>query len=267
MITLNPLFNFVKYHPPKDIYHKLTNYDGKQNAKIIRENKGRFDNLSEIFEDNFSKKVLNAILAYRTTQNMEHLYAVGEVDLEQYFDKCLTFSSEEVFIDCGGYIGDTTKNFILRNPKYEKIFIYEPIPSQFEICRRYFYNNPNIILKNKCVGNENTSVKMNMWRAGSYIDKKGDVSANIVRLDDDLQDVHPTFVKMDIEGFELDALKGMTRILKEDKPKLAICVYHKPMDILEIPEFIKSVNPDYKISLRHYLHSLEREWDSVIYAY
>ena len=73
-----------------------------------------------------------------------------------------------------------------------------------------------------------------------------------------------TFIKMDIEGAELESLKGAGRIIiREQKPKLAICVYHKKEDIFDIPEYILSLNPKYKLYLRHYTLG---EWDTVLYA-
>ena len=72
-----------------------------------------------------------------------------------------------------------------------------------------------------------------------------------------------TFIKMDIEGAELNALYGSKEIIKKYVPKLAVCVYHKTEHLWEIPFFIKSLNPNYKIYLRH--HSLD-EHETVCYA-
>ena len=72
-----------------------------------------------------------------------------------------------------------------------------------------------------------------------------------------------TFLKMDIEGSELAALRGAERIIREQRPKLAICVYHKPEDMWEIPSFILSCHPDYKLYLRH--HSMLAD-ETVLYA-
>ena len=57
---------------------------------------------------------------------------------------------------------------------------------------------------------------------------------------------------MDIEGWEMNALKGAEKLIATSKPKLAICVYHKHNDIIELYEYIKSINSDYKVYLRHY---------------
>lgn len=56
---------------------------------------------------------------------------------------------------------------------------------------------------------------------------------------------------MDIEGAELSALKGAERTIREHKPKLAICVYHRREDLITLPRFILSLNPSYKLFLRN----------------
>ena len=72
-----------------------------------------------------------------------------------------------------------------------------------------------------------------------------------------------TFIKMDIEGAEYEALKGAERLIREYKPKLAVSVYHKPEDIWELPGLILSFCPEYTFYLRHYSLSSE---ETVLYA-
>ena len=79
----------------------------------------------------------------------------------------------------------------------------------------------------------------------------------------ELPDHKITFVKMDIEGSELKALKGMKETIKKYKPKLAICVYHKPEDIIEIPLYLHKIVPEYAFYLRH--HS-KGDGETVLYA-
>ena len=72
-----------------------------------------------------------------------------------------------------------------------------------------------------------------------------------------------TFIKMDIEGAELEALKGSSKIIKKYMPKLAISLYHKKDDILEIPLYIKELVPEYKLYIRHYSNA---GVETVLYA-
>ena len=72
-----------------------------------------------------------------------------------------------------------------------------------------------------------------------------------------------TFIKMDIEGSEREALKGAERVILRDKPRLAICVYHKWEDLYEIPMMVKRMAPEYRLYLRH--HS-DTAMETVLYA-
>ena len=68
---------------------------------------------------------------------------------------------------------------------------------------------------------------------------------------------------MDIEGSEGKALLGARKTITENKPKLAICVYHKPEDIIELPQIVLDMNPNYKLYLRHYSYT---DTETVLYA-
>ena len=70
-------------------------------------------------------------------------------------------------------------------------------------------------------------------------------------------------IKMDIEGSELEALKGSKKVIQRDKPRLAICIYHKPEDMTEIPLYIKELVPEYKLYIRHHSNA---GTETVLYA-
>ena len=89
------------------------------------------------------------------------------------------------------------------------------------------------------------------------------MKVEMVALDDLLANKKPTFIKMDIEGGEYEALKGAEKIVREQHPKLAISVYHLPRDIFDIPALILSYYPDYKLYLRHYSPFVE---ETILYA-
>ena len=89
-------------------------------------------------------------------------------------------------------------------------------------------------------------------QSNSVISQDGNLLIQCIALDDCLSDIAPTFISMDIEGSEMFALKGMKEIIKNNHPKLAICVYHSPEHIWEIPLFLQSLVPEYKFYLRNY---------------
>lgn len=85
----------------------------------------------------------------------------------------------------------------------------------------------------------------------------------VFKLDDLLADESPSFIKMDIEGAESEALLGAEQIIKKYHPKLAISVYHKPEDIFRIPELILNYHKNYKFYLRHYSYTNS---ETILYA-
>jgi FkbM family methyltransferase len=71
-------------------------------------------------------------------------------------------------------------------------------------------------------------------------------------LDDVLCGKRVTFIKMDIEGAEYDALMGARKLIMENRPRMAISVYHKYEDFVTLADLVLKMNPDYRISYRHY---------------
>lgn len=96
----------------------------------------------------------------------------------------------------------------------------------------------------------------------SKVAEDGVQQIDVVSLDDVVHD-KVTFIKLDVEGSEYKALLGASKIIQNDKPKLAISVYHKPEDIWELPAFISSLNPEYSFYLRHYSTAAS---ETVLYA-
>jgi len=73
-------------------------------------------------------------------------------------------------------------------------------------------------------------------------------TVQVIRIDDYVKEhgIEPSFIKMDVEGSEMDALTGAKEALVKYKPQLAICLYHKPSDMWTIPELIKEIVPEYR---------------------
>ena len=85
---------------------------------------------------------------------------------------------------------------------------------------------------------------------------EGEYTVPIIRMDDVINDP-VTFIKMDVEGFELRALQGAEGLIRRDQPLLAICGYHKQSDLWEIPLYMKNILPDHHILLRNYVGIIE----------
>lgn len=60
------------------------------------------------------------------------------------------------------------------------------------------------------------------------------------------------YIKLDIEGAELDMLHGAAKTITRFKPKMAVSAYHKPEDLWTLATYIKSLRADYEFEFRHY---------------
>ena len=182
------------------------------------------------------------------------------VDPNQYFPEgIIVLSPDEVFVDAGAYIGDTLFEFINHsNGNYNTYYALEPdIDSYTKLCAYIKENNfSDIVTCNKGAWYEKQTLRFSsdiehMQR--SSVSQSGQFTIDVDSIDNILQNKRATFIKMDIEGAELAALEGAKGTIIKYKPKLAICVYHKPEDLITIPQYIKKLCPDYKFYLRQHL--------------
>jgi FkbM family methyltransferase len=87
---------------------------------------------------------------------------------------------------------------------------------------------------------------------GSRLHPRGADLVQTVSLDQAIHGLEPTYVCMDIEGEELEAISGTRRIIRSSRTQLAVSVYHKASHIWEIPNLIHTINPNYTFHLRNY---------------
>jgi len=180
-------------------------------------------------------------------------YVLGYPGL-QYFDLPELDLRNEYFADVGAEDGDSTK-YMLEHFENGHAYVFEPNPKQFEITKERLRKYPQAELFPYGIYDSNTTLRFDSQEdsvGSSKLSKFGHIEVEVRKLDDLLGDRKVTFIKMDIEGSELAALRGAERIIREQRPKLAICIYHKPEDVWEIPGFILKCCPDYKLYIRQY---------------
>lgn len=224
----------------------------------------KINTVYDVLEDEKSKQVLqNMVKSWYQEEYDGSLY--GDIFEEnQYFSKdIVSLDNETVFVDCGAFIGDSLQSFLknVNETEFKKAILFEmnelvcqELRNNIQAwCAEDVRNKIKII--NKGVSNENADISYVLSTSSSHIDGEGTQKGQIVRMDDELADERVTMIKMDIEGCEMDALRGCRNLIIKNKPTLAICVYHKLADMWEIPLFLKEILPEYKIYLRHYTHT------------
>lgn len=192
----------------------------------------------------------------------KYLYATRG---KQYFD-VFKPQQEEVYIDAGTFDGGTVLNFNQwANGKYKKIYAFEPIDDMCKaICKTIKGNNiDNIEVLNNAVWNQKEKISFLENGAGSHFSNCGEIDVQGIDIDHVLKDEKVTFIKMDVEGSELKALEGAKNTIIKNRPRLAICIYHKPSDVIEIASYILELVPKYRLYIRHYASNM---WETVLYA-
>jgi FkbM family methyltransferase len=189
----------------------------------------------------------------------------------QYFpDHLFDLNSEEVFIDCGAFDGDTIRAFMKRmDSRFKKIHALEPDPLNFRQLEEFIASLPQdvqsrIILHRIAAAEYRGQIGFNATgNASSSADATAMTKVDCAPLDEILSAEVPTYIKLDIEGAEMDALKGAAGVIRQHQPMLAVSVYHQPHHLCRIPSYLKTLCPSYQFFLRSYN---EEAWDLVCYA-
>ncbi|MBY0540972.1 MAG: FkbM family methyltransferase [Campylobacterales bacterium] len=244
-------------------------YDlNKLNHKFTSSEIANIISLYNLLEDKKSKEVFTAILKFKLTEDYFYPISVKDNTSLQYFDKeVLTLSDDEVFIDCGAYTGDTIASFLKStNGKFKHIYSYEPEQNSFEILKDYvdvLEQKDKITIINAGVYYKNKTFYLHGEGWGvSCTNEVTNRKTKVVSIDETIEHI-PTFIKMDIQTFEIQALLGGINNIIKYKPKLAISIYHKFDDLWNIPLLLKQWIPEYKLIMRHYECTQE---ETIIYA-
>lgn len=253
-----------------DLLMQKAPYDGEKIEKISKE---EWRWLKEQFEDVESKRFLDAIIVRRTSCNYPQ-DTLAEYDPnrynvwggnEDYWDTIQGSRryDDVIVIDAGAYIGDSISKIVNNVGGYVKsYYALEPMSVNYERLEKVYLDSEKVkqfIPLNVALGRQERLQDIflnedNMMACSLHENNTGAISRKeqmkVITLDSlDLHDKADYFVKMDIEGNELDALMGGSSFIRNTKPNLAICLYHKQRDIIDIPRYLRSVRQDYQFHL------------------
>jgi FkbM family methyltransferase len=243
-------------------------------AAELEKNRSEIEAVRKLFKERKSLAVFDARLEWLLNGDIEPLMREFNPKIEHYFpDDIIRLGEKEVFVDCGVFKGETSIEFALRSRfRYKMIYAFEPDAEAVLKIKDNTQALENFKLYNIGVGAKKDVLYYdgnNSGGGGQIVaeDPGGYSKVEIDSLDNLLLEkpFAPTYIKMDIEGAEIDALTGAAGIIKRDKPKLAVCVYHRPGDLWEIPLLIHDILPDYEFYLRHH-YGYSCQFDTVLYA-
>jgi len=265
-----PVYNFLKESGFPSV-NQLYKYDLAASEFLARHDQEEvMDKLCETYEllgDRKSQKVFDAIVTRVLGDGSNIDIMLDVCEKNQYFPPDLIkLTGHERLVDIGAFNGDTIRDFVDRmQGKFDRLFSFEVDTINFKALQENVRQMPEqsrIRIFNLGIWDSECDITYSIGDSNSTVGS-GEGKGHVVPLDDVLRDEKVTFIKMDIEGAELQALRGAKNIIRNQKPKLAICVYHDFRHLWEIPLYIKSLVPEYKINLRHH-NSME--YETVCYA-
>jgi FkbM family methyltransferase len=226
----------------------------------------------DLWEDQASRDEYVAQVRFRLHADFDGLS--HPVKHPQYFpDDLFAWSDQEWIVDGGAYDGDTVRTVsALHGDRFGYILALEPDPANFARLRATVAAlSPAASAKVDCrqaaLGSERSTLHLDATgTAGSSTSaapSAGTIAVTADALDSLVEGGRPTFIKLDIEGFEVDALEGARRTIQRDAPILAVCVYHQQDHLWRIPLLLREWRDDYAFFLRP--HN-EEGWDLVCYA-
>lgn len=229
----------------------------------------RLERVMSYLSDEKSCKVLSACIDYRTKRIPIPNELFSEHD--QYFvSEIIHIRDGEIFVDGGAYTGDTIQQLLdeARKQKVniEKVLAFEPEEKNYTLLSKFYGNRSNIKLIKQGLSDKKDVLLFSATGVTAKIvddEDKATDKIEVVNLDSISECKDASFIKMDIEGAEWDALHGARELIVRNKPKLAICLYHSDRDMIRLIELVHELVPEYKLYVRHHSKS---NVETVLYA-
>jgi len=211
--------------------------------------------------DDCGKGVFTDYLDARITVDLNFLgerYEFKEPN-SMYLQDFLPDLNDYTFVDIGGFDGGNTDAFLEKYPNGNAIII-EANKDQCRLIRNKFIHKKNVSVHNFFLGDSTGDISFIInGNASRKLEDNDDVSRLVLQscekntLDNILNNTGDSnlFIKMDVEGAELDVLTGMAEVSKRNNTILAISIYHKISDFVDLWPVIEAYSKSKNITIRH----------------
>jgi FkbM family methyltransferase len=243
----------------------------KLTYRYVCEHREQFEEAYASLADEFSKKVFVNVLNAKISGDYT-LYESVKRGTMYFDDDIVALGEHEVLVDVGAYHGNTILEFAKRTQgAYDGIVAFEPDKSTLAVLQDTLAKNDirNAEVYNKGAWYKHAFLQFSDGREGSSRVSETDnavvsaASIEVDTIDNVLHGRRASYIVMDIEGAEHNAVLGAKETIERWKPKMGVCVYHKREDLFDIFQQLKSFVPEYRFYLRHYT---DDQTDTVLYA-
>lgn len=217
-------------------------------------------NAYDLIEDEFSRKTFIGLLNFKITGDPTFLRDCA-VPREGILTDLLGLGANERVVDAGAYDGDTVLELYDAVGGWKMLTAFEPDPRNFRKLEERTAHLRGVQRIQAAIGAVNGWI--DFAASGGRQSRAGDGEENVHVYSIDKMMASATYIKMDVEGSEIQALHGAQNVLRHNRPKLNVAAYHHHEDLFELPLYVKSINKKYKIYLRHF--SALPTWDTNFY--
>ncbi len=215
-----------------------------------------------MLEDNQSRYVFNNVIKFKLSGIIDYLLNC-QTQVSEAYTNILKLSANEIYMDLGAYKGDTIQEFLQYVNSYKYIYAVEPDIKNFKKLMSNVDKLNNCECLNIGVSDVEKMCKFDMKSGRNTMISNEGTLTQINSIDGILKGNPVTYIKMDIEGQELNAIEGAKNTILKYKPKMLISCYHRTEDIYQLPMKVFSIRSDYKIYMRHYPYI--PAWDTNFY--
>ncbi len=228
--------------------------------EFAKTHKKELEEVYNVLYDEESKNTFLNMINFKLSGEIDYLFKAESKEEKDFFE-ILNLKKTDNFLDLGAYNGDTVLSYINRVKPTGKITAVEADKKTF---KKLVLNTENLGVNciNAAVCDVLGEVPFNV-KSGRGSTIGGTDKINATTIDYLAKTQEYNYIKFDIEGAELSAIKGAENTIKTQKPKMLISCYHKSSDYFTIPKKVLEFNPNYKVYMRHY-PSIPA-WDTVFY--
>lgn len=232
------------------------------NGEFYEKHLNEINKVRELLCDEQSKKVFENVIKFKLSGEINCLFCC-ETDRKEAFENILKLSRDEIYFDAGAFTGDTVSEFIENVNSYKKIYAAEPDPKNFKKLRASCEKYENISIFNTAVTDKRGEMLFSFHGGRNSSSDKNGKTVKCETIDGLAGGKEITYIKLDVEGMEKEAVEGAAETIKKYKPKLLVSCYHRSEDIFSLPLQILGIRNDYKVYIRHnpYLPA----WDTQFY--
>lgn len=245
----------------------LLSHSASQFADYVHSNLLKLFEVSRVFDEEYRSLFLD-VLCLRISGDPTYVQDRRSPVSYMWVDVPLKHKVREygTILDVGAFDGDTLKQFrgAFNSARALAVEASADLIPSVEAMGAIF--EQGLAVMPYAAWSRRTRLRFDEVRQGMIsVHESPDGSLEAARIDDFFDEpVH--FMKMDIEGAELEALRGASRMIKTFKPDLALAAYHKPSDFLELIDFVSACGYEktrYKFALGHYSDCSD---DTIVYA-